>query len=389
MNRQRLFTVMLSSICFVALSFSGCNQSGKPVPQNDSSIEREATAVQTNPPLKFKTVKYVDQQGTGIEAFTMLIPSDWIFDGGIRWVLDNPGMPAVAGFRITSADGRDEVEVFPNQSFFWTTNPMTLQLKPVGTKYFGAEVRQPVGPISALKNIVIKRFRRGFKDLHIVAERNLPELARSLGAGQSQQGVSTSAEGASIRIEYKLGESIKEEEIYTVVESFSFPIQSMFGTQTNTMWTVGYIFSFKSDKGKLDEQTKLFQTIVSSFKLSPQWFSKYNQVVEHLIRQQIQQIRSVGELSRIISRTHNEISDMMMETYNNRQQVYDRLSENFSQHIRGVDEYYDPVEQRPVELPSGYNEGWVNGLGEYILSDNPNYNPNVGSNQTWHRMDKK
>ena len=170
--------------------------------------------------------------------------------------------------------------------------------------------------------------------------------------------------------------------MYAVFESFSFPMQSMFVTQTNTMWGVGYIFSFKSDKGKLDEQTKLFQTIVSSFRLSPRWFSKYNQVVEYLIQQQIRQIQSVGELSRIISRTHNEISDMMMETYNNRQQVYDRLSENFSQHIRGVDEYYDPVEQRRVELPSGYNEGWVNGLGEYILSDNPNYNPNVESNQT-------
>ena len=80
---------------------------------------------------------------------------------------------------------------------------------------------------------------------------------------------------------------------------------------------------------------------------------------------------------------------MMMETYNNRQQVYDRLSENFSQYIRGVDEYYDPVQQKRVELPSGYNEGWVNGLGEYILSDNPNYNPNVGSNQHWERLEKK
>jgi hypothetical protein len=80
---------------------------------------------------------------------------------------------------------------------------------------------------------------------------------------------------------------------------------------------------------------------------------------------------------------------MMMETYNDRQKVYDRLSENFSQSIRGVDEYYSPVDERGVELPAGHNEGWVNGLGEYILSDDPNYDPNVNSNQHWQRMEKK
>lgn len=384
--KRSLFCFVLGILAMSAFVLS-CKQSGQPLPKDESSMK---TATQeARPPLKFKTIRYEDKQGIGIEAFTMLIPSDWSFEGGILWVLDNPGMPAVASFRIRNETGSDELEVFPNQSFFWTTNQMTLQLCPVGTKYFGAEVRQPVGPIAALKNIVVRRFRKGCRDLHIVSEKHLPDLARSLGAGQSQPGVSSSADGASVRIEYTTGNVIKEEELYAVVESFSFPIQSMFGTQTNTMWTVDYIFSFKSDKGKLDEQKRLFQTVVSSFRLNPQWFSKYNQVVEYLIQQQIRQIHSIGELSRIISRTHNEISDMMMETYNNRQQVYDRLSENFSQYIRGVDEYYDPVEQRRVELPSGYNEGWVNGLGEYILSDNLNYNPNVGSNQSWHRMDKK
>jgi hypothetical protein len=384
--KSSLLSIVLGIFVLIAL-FASCKKTAHP-PAN-GGLSTVTVSQETKPPLKFKTFSYVDKQGIGIEAFMMLMPSGWSFEGGIRWVLDNPGMPAVSSFRITSETGRDELEVFPNQSFFWTTNQLTLQLCPIGTKYFGAEVRQPVGPIAALKNIVLKRFRNGLKDLRIVSEKNLPELARSLGAGQNQAGIRTSANGASIRIEYKRDNITKEEEIYAVVESFSFPIQSMFGTQTNTMWAVGYIFSFKSDKGKLDEQTKLFQTIVSSFRLSPRWFSKYNQVVEYLIQQQIRQIHSVGELSRIISRTHNEISDMMMETYNNRQQVYDRLSENFSQYVRGVDEYYDPVEQRRVELPSGYNEGWVNGLGEYILSDNPNYNPNVESNQSWQRMEKK
>ena len=74
-------------------------------------------------------------------------------------------------------------------------------------------------------------------------------------------------------------------------------------------------------------------------------------VLEYLIRNQIQQIQRIGEVSRIVSQTSNEISDMMMESYQNRQTVYDKISTNFSQAIRGVDEYSDPIAERPVELP--------------------------------------
>jgi hypothetical protein len=76
-----------------------------------------------------------------------------------------------------------------------------------------------------------------------------------------------------------------------------------------------------------------------------------------------------------------------MQAYQNRQATYDRISENFSQTIRGVDSYYDPIEQRPIELPSGYNNAWTNSLGEYILSDDSSFNPNVGLNLNWQRME--
>jgi hypothetical protein len=107
-----------------------------------------------------------------------------------------------------------------------------------------------------------------------------------------------------------------------------------------------------------------------------------------MAQRQIQQIRSVGEMSRILSQTSNEISDMMMETYNQRQEANDRIAENFSQYVRGVDQYQNPFEEKGVELPSGYNHAWVNNNGEYILTDDPNFNPGVGSNLHWQEMPK-
>jgi len=34
-------------------------------------------------------------------------------------------------------------------------------------------------------------------------------------------------------------------------------------------------------------------------------------------------------------------------------------------------------------------EAWVSGTGEYGLSNDPGYDPNVGSTVTWQRMPKK
>lgn len=340
--------------------------------------------------MRFKTYSHIDNQGIGIEAFRMIITSDWKFQGGINWLLDNPAMPATAAFKVSNPNGTEELEIFPNQMFFWTNNQMLLSMFPIGARYFGAEVRPLANPSEFLQNILIPRVRGNVSELKIVESKQLPELAQQLNAGmQSQPGVSASADSAKIKIEYKSDGKLMEEEIYTVVEYLTFPIQSMYGVIYNTNWIGDYIFSFKASKGNLDASSKIFQTMVNSFKLNPQWFNKYSQLVEYLIQNQIQQIRTIGEISRIISQTSNEISDMMMKSYQDRQEVYDRLSTDFSQMIRGVEEYYDPVGQKPVELPTGYNSGWVNGLGEYILSEGYDFNPNIGSNQNWQRMDKR
>ena len=140
---------------------------------------------------------------------------------------------------------------------------------------------------------------------------------------------------------------------------------------------------------RLDGLADLFKTMLFSFRLNPQWYAGYMQLSQSMIQGQIQHIHQIGQLSRQISQNSNQISDMLMDSYNQRQATMDRLATNFSQSIRGVDEYYDPFEARGVELPSGYTQAWANPLGEYIVSDDPNYDPNLGSNQNWQPLEKK
>lgn len=68
--------------------------------------------------LYFKNFTYVDEQGTGLEAFSFLMPSDWKFEGGMNWILDNPMMPSVSAFRVYNPRGKrnlrySQITVFP------------------------------------------------------------------------------------------------------------------------------------------------------------------------------------------------------------------------------------------------------------------------------------
>ena len=356
------------------------------------SSSQQLPAVKANSQnlLRFRNFTYVDQQGTGIEAFSFLMPTDWKFEGGMSWILDNPALPAVTAFRVYNPKGKEEFEVFPNHCFYWSTNSQLLSMFPPGSRYFGSIVKQPMTAQNSLRDIILPEQRRGFQGLKILKDENVPELPVALGAGQQAQGpVKSEATGAKLRISYTTGGTPMEEEFYAVVELISFPVQSMYGTFYNTIWYIDYIFSFKAEAGKLESNTQIFQVITSSFKLNPKWYAKYSNVIEYMAQQQITQIRSVGEFSRMLSQMSDQIREDKMQQFKASGDVYDRVSQKFSDNILGIDRYFDPHAGRDIELPSGYNHAWCNNNGEYIITDNPNFNPNEGSNLHWEPMKKK
>ena len=235
-----------------------------------------------------------------------------------------------------------------------------------------------------LQRVVIPQFRKNVANLRVVGAQPLPNLARQLGAGQqTAPGVRSAATAGKVRLEYQLAAWPMEEELYAVVETHTYPLQTLQGVCTNVSWVASYLFSFRAPKGQLAGNAEKFWVMARSFRPNPQWFNKYTQLVNMLVQRQIQQIRQIGEISRIISRTNDEISDMIMRSYKQRSAVYDRLADQFSQAIRGVDAYYDPTSQGRVELPGGYDRVWSNGLGDYVLTDDANFDPNVDSNQNW------
>jgi len=339
--------------------------------------------------LKFVRYAYIDAQGTGLEAYSFLMPSDWKFEGGIRWNPEQVAMPATNAFRVYNPAGQEEFEGFPNQCYFWTTNTWLFATNPPGSKYFGSIVASPVNATTAVQDI-IQRTRSQYAGLTIVSKNDLPELVDALGIKNQSQGfIHTEATGAKIRFSYLKNGIPMEEEIYGVVEQVKFPVQSTAGTNYNIFWYIDYVFSFKGRAGQLEEHTKVFQAITSSFRVNQRWQAKYENVIEYLAQQQIHHIQSMGEFSRTLSRMSDQMRSENLQQFEQRNNVYDKVAEEHSDNMLGIERYYDPFEEREVQLPSGYNHAWCNNLGEYIVTDNPNYNPNTESNLTWKPLEPK
>jgi hypothetical protein len=333
----------------------------------------------------FVIFKYDDPM-TGIEAFRLLIPKGWRADGSVSWSA-NPALPAQSRFRFHNPDGAEEFNLYPTQSYFWTDNQLFLSTNPPGTLRFGTLVAEPVDIHTAFTKIVIPGSRKKVSGLTIVHEEGVPELA-VLARGQPVAGVRALANGGKIRISYRESGQQKDEELYAAVSQFVTNIPGSLysaGYYIN-YWFIDYVFSFTAEAGGLDARIKTFQTMIYSLKVNPLWYARVVNVKESLVKRYTEGIKAIGRIGEIIAQSGSQMREEQQRDWERRQEVQDRIARNFSDNIRGVERYNDPHSGNEVELPSGYGHAWANNLGEYIVTDSPAYNPNIGSNLHWEQM---
>jgi hypothetical protein len=235
-----------------------------------------------------------------------------------------------------------------------------------------------------------------------VEDEALPQLAATLRQENPEMGPPPSAEGARVRIRYTLDGRDMEEDIFCVVSSLTTETGSGLLAEEQVHWVAESLFAFRAERGHLDPMARACMASVKSLRMNPRWFLAYQAESRRILQERIamqqalQQMaaaqrasfqRSMHRLSDV-SRTLSDTSDMVMSGYESRSASYDRMSDNWSEAMRGVDSYVTSGGGAGVELPGGYEHAWTNGLGEYVVTDSSFLNPNDYAPGSWERMQR-
>lgn len=151
-------------------------------------------------------------------------------------------------------------------------------------------------------------------------------------------------------------------------------------------WSVEPNVGFRAPAGELDKSMPLLISIATSVRMTPQWAKMK---FDHLAKMAAIDRKGAADRAAIIAKSNREIRQIITKGHADRQAIRDKGHHQYIQSIREVNEYTVPGSNQTVELPHHYNHVYTNSNGEYILTNDANYNPNTDSNvnnQNWETM---
>ena len=141
--------------------------------------------------------------------------------------------------------------------------------------------------------------------------------------------------------------------------------------------------ALRTPKGKLDANDKLFQVMLSSVRLEPHWQAYSNATIAKFYQAEAQKEATQDQ---IWAALQNKITETILGETANAEREAEAAAFGADQNIRGVQTFRDPTTGGTMELSNQYDHAWLNGSNEYIMSDDPNFNPNTNLSGSWNQL---
>ncbi len=356
-----------------------------------SQASADATATKGHRNYKMKQVQIIDKSSDkpNTVAYNLLIPPTWKFDGFVAAGAGTSGcffdfFAMSAGAK--SADGSIEMQMMPQTTWQYVDDPagqkyLTHQNE-LDTKYGmkPCKVRAPVRAAELMKQSILPQLRNGKTVVSIDPYPELDQLARGrLGLLPASSGtIRTDAARARLSYDDDKGRPV-EEWITAVVVVRTVPA----GRGSGYDWRLVNLMSLRAPKGQLDGNDKLFLLIASTLHPDPSWKNYSDGVITKLYQAKAQEI---AKQNAIIAQFQQHVIETINGVVANQQAGAERAAYGQDQIIRGVQTFRDPSSGATFEMSSQYNHAWLNGNNEYIMSDDPNYNPNGDLNGSWTQL---
>ncbi|MCP4125149.1 MAG: hypothetical protein GY751_25735 [Bacteroidetes bacterium] len=320
----------------------------------------------------------VTERNSGIQMWSTRLPSNWDFNYSLDYSNSNE-FPVTnwqaqnnkAG--VSSRNVRSEVYVY-------SSNPQMMQLfrdmrKPIAAPQNATTVQS--GAITSMMQQ--KGYKKTGESRSNAHEQRMVKEARSYGLNGLQM--------TAIKADWEAADGRKAESVlYHVIMP----------DQTGTTWWYETVITEGKGRGFAAAANEM-NTAMLNIEQNPKWVQYTKQVIAQQNAAAQQQFyanqqrlnnnqRNFEATQRAIVGANDAVNQSIMDGYNTQSRASDRSQSQFIDYLRDEQNVYDPNSANTYKVESGYNQYYTNGNGEYIGTNDYNYNPNLDpnmNNQNW------
>jgi hypothetical protein len=324
-------------------------------------------------------------------VYSLLAPADWKLTGGAAINPDAGScftdMLRISGV-VQTSDGAYGMFLVPQSTFRYVEDPAIRQQMEQSDRFdekFKLKGCPIVAPMHAADFIRDKLVWKFHQDKPPVTSEPFPELEQlvraELGLGPKSGGAgagATRVEAVRVRTSTTSPKGVPVDEWWSaaiVVRTFPGA-----GRGANYDWHAEQITVFQTPSGKLDGYDKLYRVMATSVRPDPKFQAATTTMINNTYAAWAAEKRKQNA---IIAAFQQHVIETLQGVTANQQRGSMAAAYGADQLVRGVQTFRDPGTGRTVELSNLYDHAWANGNDQYIVTDDPNFNPNGHVNGNW------
>jgi hypothetical protein len=343
----------------------------------------------------------VDPTHDGLAVARFSLPPGWQAQSQVVWNFQDTSQPVTVRAVATGPNGRDVVEFLPYEACCWV-QPYSGFQQP-GSRRFGLTLLPPMPAIDAMVQFLIPKHRGDPRNYRVVGASPIPDLPQQIGAPEL---AALPAGGAVVRVEADVNGSTIVEEVYAC----HYVLAPVPGQVVQQNWGLVRSFALRSDRDHFDQQRADLWRIATSIVYHHEWQQLSERVLQRLNGQFVEvmnagfdKLRTEAAFEQQFLAYNQQVRDNQSAAVGasvaHQQQVNaarwappgvgggggQSAQDALGDQLLGRQAYDDP------NNPEGnywYDQGnhqyvWTDGQGQFIPTDDPNLDPNIGSDRSW------
>ena len=333
-----------------------------------------------------------DYDKTPSPAIEMLIPSTWDFKGTIRMYGGKTGCfneSFSVFWEATSADGVTKFQGIPNYAWQYSDDPQELHklTDPNRRTHNGSKtndlcpVAKPLNAEQYFRQMVLSGLQPAMTVESVEPFPVLEQIVRQEYGLPPADAGNSGARVDAIRIRLAFQKDNKPMELWysvaLVTRTYRVGQGFLYDLHAVSQVALG------APKGELDANDKLFKVVMASIQPLPRYTAYTNKWIANYY--QIQANKEAA-MDKIQADLINTMTQTYLNMSANAQKVSDIGFHANEQNLRDVQTYRDPSTGRTFELSNQYGHAWLNGSNQYVMSDDPSFNPNSALTGSWDEL---